>query len=163
MCRYWTGLPGDSVVKNQPANEEDIGDSGVIPGPGRPPGGGNATHSSVLAWRIPWSETLGCHSPWGHRESDMIQHTPSHTDVGYGVTCGSVQLWEKKRLPTCLPLKVCFQEEKSSQSFPEKAQLRNSQQEVFSNCSPPDGWSEASLCSWVSSPCGPELTPPQSV
>ena len=34
-------LIGDSVVKDQPANEEDIGDTGVIPGPGRPPGGGN--------------------------------------------------------------------------------------------------------------------------
>ena len=85
-------LIGDSVVKDQPANEEDIGDTGVIPGPGRPPGGGNATNSSVLASRIPWSETLGCHSPWGHRETDTIQHTPSHTDVGYGVTCGSVEL-----------------------------------------------------------------------
>ena len=30
---------------------------------------GMATHSSVLAWRIPW--TLVGYSPWGRRELDM--------------------------------------------------------------------------------------------
>ena len=30
-----------------------------------------ATHSSSLAWRIPWTEESGCNSPWGHKESDM--------------------------------------------------------------------------------------------
>ena len=31
-----------------------------------------ATHSSILAWRIPWTElqSMG-YSPWGHRESGM--------------------------------------------------------------------------------------------
>ena len=29
---------------------------------------GLATHSSVLAWRIPWTEAPGGHSPWGHKE-----------------------------------------------------------------------------------------------
>ena len=28
---------------------------------------GRATHSSVLAWRIPWVEEPGGYSPWGHR------------------------------------------------------------------------------------------------
>ena len=35
------------------------GDPGSIPGSGRSPGEGNATHSSTLAWRIPWAEVLG--------------------------------------------------------------------------------------------------------
>ena len=26
-----------------------------------------ATHSSILAWRIPWTEELAGHSPWGRR------------------------------------------------------------------------------------------------
>ena len=26
-----------------------------------------ATHSSILAWRIPWTEELVGYSPWGHR------------------------------------------------------------------------------------------------
>ena len=30
-----------------------------------------ATHSSVLAWEIPWTEELVGYSPWGHTESDM--------------------------------------------------------------------------------------------
>ena len=34
-------------------------DSGLIPGSGRSPGGGNGTHSSLLAWRIPWTEEPG--------------------------------------------------------------------------------------------------------
>ena len=35
------------------------GDVGSIPGPGRSPGGGNATHSSILSWKIPWTEEPG--------------------------------------------------------------------------------------------------------
>ena len=29
------------------------------------------THSSILAWRIPWTEAPGGYSPWGHKESDL--------------------------------------------------------------------------------------------
>ena len=33
-----------------------------------------ATHSSILAWRIPWTEGPGgLHSPWGHKQSDMTE------------------------------------------------------------------------------------------
>ena len=42
------------MVKNLPA-----GDLGSIPGLGRSPEEGMATHSSILAWRIPWTEELG--------------------------------------------------------------------------------------------------------
>ena len=34
---------------------------------------GMATHSSILAWRIPWTEEPAGYSPWGHRESDMAE------------------------------------------------------------------------------------------
>ena len=31
-----------------------------------------ATHSSILAWEIPWTEELGRgYSPWGHKGSYM--------------------------------------------------------------------------------------------
>ena len=34
-----------------------------------------ATHSSILAWRIPWTEKPGGgYSPWGLKESDMTEH-----------------------------------------------------------------------------------------
>ena len=32
------------------------GDLGSIPGSGRSPGEGMATHFSILAWKIPWTE-----------------------------------------------------------------------------------------------------------
>jgi len=34
---------------------------------------GIATHSSILAWRIPWIEEPGSCSPWGGKESDMTE------------------------------------------------------------------------------------------
>ena len=47
------------VVKNLPADARDIGDRGLIPGLGRSHGGGMATHSGILAWRIPCTEEPG--------------------------------------------------------------------------------------------------------
>ena len=49
---------------------------------------GVATHSSILAWRIPWREEPGgLYSPWGLKELDMTEqlsvcahaHTHIHT------------------------------------------------------------------------------------
>ena len=34
---------------------------------------GMATHSSILAWRIPWIEEPVGYSPWGRKESDMTE------------------------------------------------------------------------------------------
>ena len=34
-----------------------------------------ATHSSILAWRIPWTEEPAGHGPWGRRESDTTEVT----------------------------------------------------------------------------------------
>ena len=34
---------------------------------------GMATHSSILAWKIPWTEEMVGYSPWGHRESDTTK------------------------------------------------------------------------------------------
>ena len=52
-------LPSGSVVKNPPDHSGDTGDVGLIPELGRSPGGGMATHSSILARRIPWTEEPG--------------------------------------------------------------------------------------------------------
>ena len=53
MCKVLVnkGFPGGAVVKNPPANTEDTGGAGFIPGSGRSPGVGNATNSSILAWK----------------------------------------------------------------------------------------------------------------
>ena len=50
--RYHMGFPGSSAGKESACN---VGDLGSIPGLGRSPGEENATHSSILAWRIPWT------------------------------------------------------------------------------------------------------------
>ena len=42
-------FPGGSVLKN-------TGDTCLIPGYGISPGGDLATHSSILAWKIPWTK-----------------------------------------------------------------------------------------------------------
>ena len=34
---------------------------------------GLATHSSILAWRIPWTEEPGSYSPWGRKILDMTE------------------------------------------------------------------------------------------
>ena len=51
------GFPGGAVVKNPLANAGDARDTGLIPGSGRDPLEKEmATHSSVIAWEIPWTE-----------------------------------------------------------------------------------------------------------
>ena len=44
------------VVKNPPAHAGDISDVGSIPGAGRSLDEDIGTHSSILAWRMPWTE-----------------------------------------------------------------------------------------------------------
>ena len=60
------------MVKDLPANAGDIRDTGLIPGSGRSPGGGMATHSYYSCLENPmdggaWWAT----SPWDRKESDM--------------------------------------------------------------------------------------------
>ena len=58
------------MVKNLPAN---AGDVGLIPGLGNALEKEMATHSSIIAWRILWTEETGSYSPWGRKESDMSE------------------------------------------------------------------------------------------
>ena len=37
-----------------------------------------ATHSSILAWEIPWQRSLVGYSPWGFKESDSTEHARTH-------------------------------------------------------------------------------------
>ena len=57
----------------------NAGDPGSISGSGRSPGEEMATHSSTLAWRIPWREGPGSYSPWGLKESDTTERLQSLT------------------------------------------------------------------------------------
>ena len=44
-----------------------------IPGSGRCPGGGHGNHSSILAWKIPWTEESGGLRSLYVAESDMTE------------------------------------------------------------------------------------------
>ena len=65
------GVPGDSDGKEFACNSVD---PALIPELEDPLEKGMATHSSILVWRIPWTEEpSGLYSPWGHKESDTTQ------------------------------------------------------------------------------------------
>ena len=61
------------VVKNLTASARDIRHTGSIPGLGRSLEEEMETHSSILAWKIPWTENLAGYSPWCRKESDMTE------------------------------------------------------------------------------------------
>ena len=63
----WGNFPGGSDGKESACNE---GDSGLTPGSGRSPGEG--TNSSILAWKIPWTEEPGRLQSVG---SQTVRHT----------------------------------------------------------------------------------------
>ena len=53
------------MVKNPPANAGDVRDVGSILGSGKEEG--TVTHSSILAWRIPWTEQPSGLQPIGSK------------------------------------------------------------------------------------------------
>ena len=58
----------------------DAADQGSIPRSGRSSGKGIAIHSSILAWRIPWTEKPGRLQFVGHKESDTTERL-THTNL----------------------------------------------------------------------------------
>ena len=76
FAKFWASLM-TQTIKNLPAMKE----TKVLPLGGEDPlEKGMATHSSILAWRIPWTEERGGHSPWGHRGLDTTEWlTLSHS------------------------------------------------------------------------------------
>ena len=71
------GFLGDTVVKNPPANAEDVRDTGSIPGLGRFPGDGNGNSFQYSCLensvdKVAWQAT---YSPWGRVESNTNKHT----------------------------------------------------------------------------------------
>ena len=62
------------MVKNLPANAGDVRDADLIPGWEDSLEEGMATHSSILAWRMPWAEEPGGLQSIGS-ESDTTEAT----------------------------------------------------------------------------------------
>ena len=67
------------------------GDTGSSPGSGRPPGGGKATHSHILAWEIPWTEEPGRLYPWGHQRvgHNLVTKQQLNNDNSHQLATGS--------------------------------------------------------------------------
>ena len=63
------------MVKNFPANAEDIRDVGSIPRSGRPLEEEMATNANILARIIPWTEEPGGLQCMGSQESDTTKAT----------------------------------------------------------------------------------------
>ena len=63
------GFPGGSEVKNPPASAGDTRDMGLILGQEDLLEEEMATHFSILAWKIPWTEELVSCSPRSCKES----------------------------------------------------------------------------------------------
>ena len=55
FCQSVRSFPGGTVVKNPLANAREAGDMDLIPGQKDPLEEKIATHSSILAWEIPWT------------------------------------------------------------------------------------------------------------
>ena len=56
---FYTASQAALMVKDPPASAGDTRASGSIPGWRRSPGGWNGTHSSIPAWKIPWTKEPG--------------------------------------------------------------------------------------------------------
>ena len=78
--KYSYGFSGGSDGEESASNERD---PGSIPGSEDPLEKGMATHSSILAWRIPWTEELGGLQPvWSQRvEHDRATNTSFHSCI----------------------------------------------------------------------------------
>ena len=75
MSQESLGFLGGSIGKEPPANAGDVRDVGLIPGPGRSPGGQNGNPFRYSCWEIPWTEKPGRYSPWRCKELDTTKHT----------------------------------------------------------------------------------------
>ena len=79
------------MVKNPPANAGDIEETWIrSPGQEDPLEEGMTTHSSILAWRIPWTEEPGGYSQWGHKELDTTEqlNTVQHSSMNVWLSLG---------------------------------------------------------------------------
>ena len=88
------------VVKNLSANAGDTRDWIRSLGPEGPLEKGMAIHSSVLAWKISWTEEPGGLQFVGPQESDTTEHTPTHCTPNSSITNSRIFVL------TCLPLRL---------------------------------------------------------
>ena len=90
-------FPGGSGGEESSCNTRD---PGSFPGQKNPLEKGMATHSSILAWKIPWMEEPGkLHSSWGPTDSDMTDWLTVLTLIIYDYNNSSREKQVKERVP----------------------------------------------------------------
>ena len=95
LCSIKEVFPSSSVVKNLPAMQETQETRVQLLGREEPLEKGMATHSSILAWRIPWAEEPGgLHTVHGV--------TKSHDWSNWVCTCSINGTTKPKWEPICL-------------------------------------------------------------
>ena len=81
-------FPGGTSVKNPPASAGDTRHAGSVPGLGKSLGEGAAIHSSILAWRIPWTEEPGGLQSIGLQENQTLNSNTAtdrdHASCAFG-------------------------------------------------------------------------------
>ena len=92
------GFPGGLVVKNPPAMQETQEMWVRSLGQGEPLKEGIATHSSILAWRIPWTEEPGWLQSMGSQSAGHDWSGWAHCTVAWKVSRGRVS----KGFPSCV-------------------------------------------------------------
>ena len=40
-----------------------------------------ATHSSILTWKTPWTDSLAGYNPWNHKELDKIYQLNNNKEI----------------------------------------------------------------------------------
>ena len=87
----WASLV-TQLVKNLPTVQSD---RVLTSGQGDPLEKGMATHSSVFAWNIPWTEKPGGLQSQGRKESDMTKHAKKHYMYSgrFQATMGSIRFF----------------------------------------------------------------------
>ena len=115
MAQRWKHLPAMWETQVQSLSQEDPLEKEM------------ATHSSILAWRIPWMRSLVSYSPWGRKESDMTEKlhftTPwkeiyvqprqhikkqRHYFANKGLSSSHVWMWELDCEKSWEPKNWCF-------------------------------------------------------
>ena len=94
-------------MRNPPVNARDVGLEDALEKE-------MATHSSILAWEVPWTEEPAGSSPWGQEELDVTEHhtqmdllrarlpgsdRASREPVGQPAFCSGSAQWVNCRVP----------------------------------------------------------------
>ena len=82
------------MVKNLPANAGDLRDTGSIPGQEDPLEAGMATHSNILAWRVPCTDEPGGLQPVGSQSQTRLKGLGIHACKHSNPSAPSGDTWD---------------------------------------------------------------------